>query len=126
MFCLEQFSDVERGGAEGEQRLTDGFIHATLDEAAVKTPSAKSTEVKCPACNGTGFNGHTAGAARSQNLSTIVQEVRWQGTNDEASQLSRRMRPYTTKERQNNRRGGGFFGHCGWLVVLAVAFLSAR
>ena len=32
-----------------------GCTRTTIDEAVVKTPLAKPTEVKCRACNGTGF-----------------------------------------------------------------------
>jgi hypothetical protein len=56
-----------------------------------------------------------------------MQEVRWQRTNDEARQLKRQMRPYTTKEKAKITAGAGAaLVITGWLVVLAIAFLSAR
>jgi hypothetical protein len=42
--------------------------------------------------------------------------MRWQRTNDEARQLSRRMRPYTTKE-----KAGITAGAVASLVIVGVA-----
>jgi hypothetical protein len=44
--------------------------------------SEASTEVKCSACNGTGFPAVAQRApARAQDLSTALQAVFWQGPN---------------------------------------------
>jgi hypothetical protein len=46
------------------------------ERTKMKKPATPQTETKCPACGGTGSNGHAASSAESKNLSYAVQEMR--------------------------------------------------
>src|SRR5258707_2510469 len=56
----------------------------------MKKLSTKPDEHKCPACNGTRVSHrNAASAARPQNLSGPVQELRWQGVDSRDRQPKR-------------------------------------
>ena len=71
--------------------------------------------------------GQAAGTDRPPNLSCAVQEMRRQGPDGRGRQLSPWMRVTTTKEKLRITAGAAAsLVIVGWIVVLAIVFLSVR
>ena len=72
-------------------------------------------------------HGKAAGPDRPQDLSRAVQEMRRQGADIRGRELSPCMRRTTTKEKLRITAGAAAsLVIVGWIVVLAIVFLSAR